>query len=455
MRFRNLIRISVFATVFSLPACGSQATASPTEMPVSLSTSTATAAIRPTSTHTLVFTPTARKTTTTKSTVAPQPASFQQMDDLGPIAYYKENSHNNIWLMNPDGSGQHILFTHPYEENSILYAVGFSWSPDGVNLAYSSVLYSDIFIVDTGTGVTENITDSEDMFESYPAWSPDGRTIAFSSNMASTRSRYGVFLMNPDGTNLRMIAECDIVCKTVSWAPSGDFIAFQTTADIYTVKSDGADMRKLTTGGVNQYPAWSPDGRRIAFVRSADYETTGYLYWMNPDGADLAALTDDSLDVQRITWSPDGRFIAFENNKKGGPYGSLWLIDVASKATRAITTGGGFHVPSWNPAQSGKIPAVEINALPDCTNGWSRLEAGGKAKVSGGANDPSNRVRSEPRQGENIIAMIPPGAAVALLEGPKCVGDVVYWRVSSILIPGGIGWTAEGDRKDYWLIPAE
>ena len=87
---------------------------------------------------------------------------------------------------------------------------------------------------------------------------------------------------------------------------------------------------------------------------------------------------------------------------------------------------------------------------PDCTSGWTRLKAGQEAKVS---DDDSltNRVRLGPGTNEPIIALLYPGSIVRLIEGPVCADGAVFWKVGSY--PTGIGWTAEGDGRDYFLEP--
>ena len=51
--------------------------------------------------------------------------------------------------------------------------------------------------------------------------------------------------------------------------------------------------------------------------------------------------------------------------------------------------------------------------------------------------------------------MLYPGSVVKLIEGPVCADGVVFWKVKNQLIPGGVGWTAEGDEVDYFLEPSE
>jgi hypothetical protein len=66
-----------------------------------------------------------------------------------------------------------------------------------------------------------------------------------------------------------------------------------------------------------------------------------------------------------------------------------------------------------------------------------------------------NRVRSGPGTGDGIVALLDPGTVVWVLEGPICADGLVFWKVEDISIPGGVGWTAEGDGSDYWLEPYE
>jgi hypothetical protein len=90
---------------------------------------------------------------------------------------------------------------------------------------------------------------------------------------------------------------------------------------------------------------------------------------------------------------------------------------------------------------------------PHCAYGWSRLYVDTKAIVSGGPNDPPNRVRSEPSKTADVIYQIYPGTIVKVLEGPVCTGGLVFWKVGNDSIPGGSGWTAEGDGTNYYLDP--
>jgi len=81
----------------------------------------------------------------------------------------------------------------------------------------------------------------------------------------------------------------------------------------------------------------------------------------------------------------------------------------------------------------------------------SRLRVGDRAFVS---YDPplSNRVRADPGTQAEILGHIPPGEELSILGGPECADTRVWWRISSQRA-GLVGWTAEGDGIDYWLVP--
>jgi hypothetical protein len=64
-------------------------------------------------------------------------------------------------------------------------------------------------------------------------------------------------------------------------------------------------------------------------------------------------------------------------------------------------------------------------------------------------------VRSSPETNAEIITQLYPGEIVLVSEGPICADGLVFWKVEHKSIPGGAGWTAEGDMKEYFLEPIQ
>jgi len=116
---------------------------------------------------------------------------------------------------------------------------------------------------------------------------------------------------------------------------------------------DAEGIQALTTsdGTFGDYePAWSPDGRHIAFVsnRELPYEN---IYLMEADGTDIRKLTD-SRGVSRPTWSPDGTRIAFNGMLSGQGYWQLdiFVIDVNGTGIVTLTNSVSDEFgPSWSP----------------------------------------------------------------------------------------------------------
>jgi Tol biopolymer transport system component len=132
-------------------------------------------------------------------------------------------------------------------------------------------------------------------------------------------------------------------------------IAFDMDGDIWVVNPDGAGLRNLTdTDDLSESaPAWSPDGRRIAFVACAEC-TTSDLYVMDADGTNVVRLTDDRFLAGSPAWSPDGAQIAFHKDEHAGDEErwdrDLWVVNADGTGERRLTDGptldGG---PAWSP----------------------------------------------------------------------------------------------------------
>jgi len=96
-------------------------------------------------------------------------------------------------------------------------------------------------------------------------------------------------------------------------------------------------------------------------------------------------------------------------------------------------------------------PTMTPTAWLACPNAFlSHLRVGMRAKLSEEPPLP-NRVREQANITSKILGMIQPGEVVEIIDGPGCSNDWVWWKVRKT--DGLMGWTAEGDGSDYWLLP--
>ncbi len=136
-------------------------------------------------------------------------------------------------------------------------------------------------------------------------WSPDGRKIAFTGG--DDRNGWDVYVMNADGSGQRNLTRRPVYYgvqrsgPSPAWSPDGRKIAFDRGRGIFVMNADGSGQRRLTQFG--RQPLWSPDGRMIAF-RSFSAGNVE-IYVMNADGSGQRNLTrTPKADECSFAWSP-------------------------------------------------------------------------------------------------------------------------------------------------------
>jgi TolB protein len=175
-----------------------------------------------------------------------------------------------------------------------------------------------------------------------------GHTIVFARGPGGG-SKSDLFSMNADGTGLVRLTSTAHAANP-AWSPDGREIAFDTEGKrsvINVMNADGSGIRRLVAG---TRPAWSPDGRRLLFETNA-----GGLAVVNATGSGRHVLVkylgvgDDS----GAAWSPDGRRIAFGEQHYGGWGITLMNADGSGKRFLTNRSPNGEHFyetdPDWSP----------------------------------------------------------------------------------------------------------
>ena len=113
--------------------------------------------------------------------------------------------------------------------------------------------------------------------------------------------------------------------------------------DVMVVELGSGEPRRLTDEFPTNNPAWSPDGKRIAFF-SYKSGADDALYSSDPDGGDLRRITDISNSAEGLAWSPDGRHIAFADN-------GIFMVDIDGRNLVQFTDYDMVDIDplSWSP----------------------------------------------------------------------------------------------------------
>ena len=236
---------------------------------------------------------------------------------------------------------------------------GTTPTPIGHPIVYAApgegTLFNDIWVAAAdGTGKTD-LTNSPDNFDTDPAWSRDGSRIAWSRGSMGS---YRIAVMNADGSNQHVITdeEGSDDDEQPAWSPDGQQIVFvDRGGSLVIVQADGSGRHVLLHGSLDinhSQPNWSSDGTRIAFASNRDNPTLhnmdGFeLYTVQPDGAGLNRLTNNTTADNFPVWSPDGGSLLFLGQR--GFKMNVLRINANGSGEHSVTNSFiGVDAPAWS-----------------------------------------------------------------------------------------------------------
>jgi Tol biopolymer transport system component/DNA-binding winged helix-turn-helix (wHTH) protein len=217
-----------------------------------------------------------------------------------------------------------------------------AFSPDGKLVAFrQSDGVRNTGIYAAAVGGEKSIQLTSDPSDCCPTWSPDGEHIAFARYSEKTVSIYVVPSLG--GTERRIYQGATAMAAGLSWSPKGNSLAFSqssledpTRARISVLSLTDSGTRALTSppaGWLDHEPAFSPDGTRLAFIRSTVAGVSNDLFVMPANGGQPKRLTFDNRPIMGPpTWTADSSEIVFSSNRAART--GLWRVS----ATGSIPT---------------------------------------------------------------------------------------------------------------------
>lgn len=296
------------------------------------------------------------------------------------VAYVKDG---DVYVITVDGNNLTKLTQWNGASADRILIGSLTWSPDNQRIAFIAGLLSGYIVGSNVYSVTTygiNPLDApkgDGNYQTNPTWSPDSQQIIFLQITKEETRPDSMKIMKfnlKDGQKAVRINDsqydaqdrthCD---KESSLCPNYGDLAISSDGSklVFTIHSavrgseidmsaaDGSGREKLTDNtALNNYPRWSPDGKKILFLSDRNRALGQYaIYTMNIDGSQQTLLTNDVLQddsIQAITWSPDSQKIIFASNRIGD--WNLYSMNTdGSHQTRLTTIPGKKWGTVWVP----------------------------------------------------------------------------------------------------------
>ncbi len=270
------------------------------------------------------------------------------------LVFVREGS---VWMMKSDGTDAVQLTVRSHDAADESPAL----SPDGTRIAYSSPADGSyrIYVMSLEELVPTPLTSGDEGGDNNPCWSPDGKQIAFTRG--DPRDKRDLYVVAADGKSPPVLLlegnddEPDYG-GTPAWSPDGKTIVI--AADRREARGTRLWAVDVATRAVHpitpvrqsgwfvsdEDPAWSPDGKTIAFAsnrhaQSGDQQRDLDIYSIHPDGSGLTRLTDDPGAAADPAYSPDGKRLYFASNRlaKQGYEREIYVMAAGGGKQRRLT----------------------------------------------------------------------------------------------------------------------
>jgi Tol biopolymer transport system component len=248
-----------------------------------------------------------------------------------------------------------------------------------------------------------------------------------------------LYIASADGTGEHALTQPDTLNYNPAWSPKGDWIAFTSeragSADLFRMHPDGSGLERLTDDpAFDDQAAFSPDEKQVVFV-STRADGFANLWILDLATHQAKPLTSGRGGDFRPAWSPDGRWIAFSSDRESdtppgkGRWERLHLVDIFvihpdGTGLKRVSEHGGFcGTPKWTP-ESKSVIAYCMSAQETLSNRFGNGEDEDKLvkiDITTGVTTP---VPTGP--GVKLAPSVLPSGALAYLRRDKAAHGVFY-----------------------------
>ncbi len=252
----------------------------------------------------------------------------------------------------------------PRPQNQLLYSwdpryeyrytdVFPSFSKNGLLLVTSKDVDSSVVTMNADGSNRKVVFQAVQGAAFAPSWSPDGERIAFGyGGFLQGRRTSGakIVLVHRDGAGVEELTADMPNAGFPSWSADGKEIVYRSFGPkdmgLRIFNLDNHTTRALSDGSDN-LPYWSPEGTRILFTRKQGDNFD--IYTIKPDGTDLKRMTTFPANDAHAVWSQDGKYILWNSGEYGfkdeaasydnsfQPYGSIWIMNADGTGKRQLT----------------------------------------------------------------------------------------------------------------------
>lgn len=277
-----------------------------------------------------------------------------------------QTPNGDIFTMNPDGTGtKQLTSLGPNNE-----AGPESWSADGEQFVfneYPNFGAGQLWLMNVDGSNQHLLLAEADYGEYDPSFSPDGNWVAF-ERCQNANNSCAIYRIRTNGSNLTAVTNFQLEVNDFfpTYSPDGNGIAFYSYARggvlgaVYVIDLSGSNIRRITPTALGGwFPQWSSDGEEITFITHCCNPQNRDVWQISSDGTDLSRLTGGAAtDLQapvdyydsNPSSSPDGRAVVFQQYRVSTNSVGIFVVNAGDEhpGTPLLIKPNAFS-PKWSP----------------------------------------------------------------------------------------------------------